>query len=300
MDLSQFVGSSLPIKIYDHYAANATDWRRPHLGASIIGKDCSRELWYSFRWAKAPNHDGRLLRLFEAGNNFENRIVPELEAIGITVTDRQRVVDIFPHFGGSIDGLGQGFEESKKVHVLEFKTHNDKSFKELSTKGVESAKPQHFIQMNIYMGALRLDRAYYIAENKNTSEIYAERVRYNATVYHETCGKAKTIIDSPRPPVRIADNPARFACKWCGYSLLCHSRDVPEVNCRTCLHSTPEAEGWTCARHGGIVPLEYSKRGCKEHLFIPDLLNRDVLGATADAVEYEGWTNKENSREYRA
>lgn len=303
MDLSQFNinRSSLAQKIYDYYVRINSDWRRPHLGASIIGRNCSREIWYSFRWVQAPGFDGRMLRLFETGQRFEDRICSELEWIGIKITERQKVIVIFQHFGGSIDGLGEGFEESKKVHLLEFKTHNQKSFDKLLNHGVAETKPEHVVQMNIYMGGLKKDRAYYIAENKNTSEIYAERIKYDATIYNTNVAKAHEIIDSPVPMPRICDNPARFACQFCNYKLLCHGQAAPEVNCRTCLHSTPEPDGtWSCAFHKGIVPVEFQKIGCEDHLFIPQLLNREVVDATYSSVIYEGWTNKNNSREYHA
>lgn len=301
MDLEQFNinRSSLPQKIYDYHVRINSDWRRPHLGASIIGRACSREIWYSFRWVQAPGFDGRMLRLFETGQRFEDRICSELEGIGIKITERQKVIVIFPHFGGSIDGLGEGFEESKKVHLLEFKTHNQKSFDKLLNHGVQETKPEHVVQMNIYMHGLKLDRAYYIAENKNTSEIYAERIKYDSKIYQDNVTKAHNIIDSPVPPSRICDNPARFACQFCNYKLLCHSKGCPEVNCRTCLHSTPEKDGtWSCARHGGAIPVEFQRVGCDDHLFIPQLLNREPIDATESSVVYYGWTNKNNSREY--
>ena len=301
MDLEQFNinRSTLAQKIYDYYVRTNKDWRRPHLGASIIGRPCSREIWYSFHWVQAPGFDGRMLRLFETGQRFEDRICSELEGIGIKITERQKVIVIFPHFGGSIDGLGEGFEESKKIHLLEFKTHNQKSFDKLLNHGVDETKPEHVVQMNIYMGGLKKDRAYYIAENKNTSEIYAERVKYESTIYNTNVEKAHAIIDSPVPPTRICDNPARFACQFCSYKNICHGQSCPEVNCRTCLHSTPEPDGtWSCARHGADIPVEFQKVGCEDHLFIPQLLNREVIDATDSSVIYEGWTNKNNSMEY--
>ena len=36
--------------IYAAYVADADDGFRDHLGASIIGKECRRALWYDFRW----------------------------------------------------------------------------------------------------------------------------------------------------------------------------------------------------------------------------------------------------------
>ena len=36
--------------IFSGYEADASDGFRSHLGASLIGKECERALWYDFRW----------------------------------------------------------------------------------------------------------------------------------------------------------------------------------------------------------------------------------------------------------
>lgn len=64
------------------------DGRRYHLGASLIGKKCLRELWYSYRWAKGiSKHSGRLLRLFNRGHLEEFRFNEFLRMIGFVVSD---------------------------------------------------------------------------------------------------------------------------------------------------------------------------------------------------------------------
>jgi len=49
--------------IFAAYEAQSGDGFRPHLGASLIGKDCERALWFDFRWTTVRRHPGRLLRL---------------------------------------------------------------------------------------------------------------------------------------------------------------------------------------------------------------------------------------------
>lgn len=297
MELNEILESPIPAMIYKYHEDAAEDWRRPHLGASVIGRPCAREIWYGFRWAKALGFDGRMLRLFETGQLAEDRLVSELDGIGIIVSDRQRRVEISPHFSGSIDGIGIGFPESKVHHILEFKTHNAKSWAEVKRDGVAKAKPAHYCQMQVYMGGFGIDRAYYFAVNKDTDEIYAERVKYNADDFAALKARADSVINASEPLPRIADNPARFACKWCSYKEICHSPGRPEVNCRTCLHSTPVDGGWICARQdGAAISTEWQREAHDCHLFIPSLLNREVVNAGGDWVEYAGgWVNKNNS-----
>lgn len=125
--------------IFSGYEADASDGFRSHLGASLIGKECERALWYDFRWVTRSKHPGRLLRLFETGQLEEARLVLNLRRTGATVlevdpeTGRQfRVQAHGGHFGGSLDGVAINLLEAPKVwHVLEFKTHSNKSFGDL-------------------------------------------------------------------------------------------------------------------------------------------------------------------------
>lgn len=70
----------------DKYCQGAyDDGHRNHLGASLIGDDCSRKLWYSFRWVFKERFSGRLLRLFNRGHREEDRFVEWLEGAGFKV-----------------------------------------------------------------------------------------------------------------------------------------------------------------------------------------------------------------------
>lgn len=58
---------------------------RNHLGASSIGNECLRALWYTFRWATRAKHKASLLRLFQRGHLEEDRFIGYLEDIGVEV-----------------------------------------------------------------------------------------------------------------------------------------------------------------------------------------------------------------------
>lgn len=273
---------------------------RPHLGASLIGHACDRHLWLAFRWARAQRWDGRMLRLFEIGRRAELRFVEELRAAGVVVHDvdnrgqQYRVSDeaCGHHFGGSMDGAAQGLPEAPKAwHVLEFKTHNDKSFRELSAKGVKVAKPMHHAQMQVYMGLTGMDRALYYAENKNDAALYTERVHFDKAEFERLRARALRVITSAEPPVRISADPSWFECKFCHFHGLCHGAEAPEANCRTCAHSTPELNGqarWSCTRHQTDIGVPTQREGCASHRFIPILLERigECVDASDEAVTY--------------
>ncbi|WP_085440274.1 oxidoreductase [Magnetofaba australis] len=284
--------------IYHAYESAADDGFRPHLGASLIGKECERALWYDFHWVTRSQFAGRILRLFQTGHLEEPRLVADLRRIGVTVMDlnpqsgRQWQVKAHGgHFGGSLDAVAMGVPEAPKTwHVCEFKTHNAKSFKALVDKGVEEAKPQHYAQMQIYMHLFEMERALYLSVCKDSEELYAERVCVDHDLAQRLLEKAGRIIFSPHPPVRLHEDPSWWQCKLCDHHAICHEGAFAEINCRTCLHSTAEADGrWSCAQHQIVLSAPAQKQGCNQHLYIPDLVpgKQTDVDPVAGVVTYQ-------------
>ena len=280
--------------IFAAYEADADAGFRSHLGASQIGKACERALWYDFHWTTRSRFPGRMLRLFETGQLEEARIVRNLRRIGATVlevdpeTGRQwRVEAHGGHFGGSLDGVALGLPEAPKTwHVLEFKTHSLKSFRELVAKGAAEAKPQHWAQMQVYMHLTGLSRAMYLAVCKDTDDLHVERVHADGDAAERLLAKAGRIISAARPPARISDDPTWFECRFCDHHDLCHGEAAAAVSCRSCLHATPVEGGWTCARWNQGLGDQQQRAACARHLFIPDLVPGDVVDAGDDHVVY--------------
>lgn len=78
----------------DTYCAKKYDGGfRTHLGASLIGHECSRYLWYTFRWVKHVKHSGQQQRLFNRGHREEARFIEWLEGIGFKVFFEDRESD---------------------------------------------------------------------------------------------------------------------------------------------------------------------------------------------------------------
>jgi hypothetical protein len=175
-----------------------------------------------------------------------------------------------------MDGCASGITTGgQKRHVLEFKTHSAKSFADLKKKGVAKAKPEHFAQIQWYMGKSGMDRALYLAVNKDTDELYSERIEFNQVEFEKINAKAESIIFATEPPSKISDDPKFYLCNWCSHNSVCHGNRVPDLSCRSCCHSTPEREGdgrWSCAKHGPEIPVHAQRAGCGNHLPLPFLL----------------------------
>jgi len=295
--------------IFAHYKAKySVEPQRPYLGASVIGKSCSRSLWYGFRWAKAPTFSGRLYRLFQSGHLQEPRVVADLTAIGCSVwavdpSTGQQWSFVEPSCGGHVkgncDGILQGLPQAPKApHVLEVKTSSEKMFNEMKAKGVEASKPEHFAQMQIYMrwtqdmfGADGCHRALYVVVNKNDDSIYTERVEFDKDKAQALIDKAHAIVTAAEPPQGISTDSSWYECKFCDYHALCFGTEVAAATCRSCAHATPEMDGdgrWSCSRHQADIPTEAQRIGCNGHRFIPVLLSRvgEAVDSDGDSITY--------------
>lgn len=329
----QQVGPTVGDLVFRSYEQHADDWRRDHLGASVGGHRCDRLIWLKFRWAFNGSIDGRKLRLFERGKREEAWVIRDLRRAGLVVLDRdpttqkQFQVRYKGHVGGSLDGIVlkgvPGAEGSQ--HVLELKTHGAKSFSYLKEKGVRSAKPEHYAQMQLYMRLRKVDRALYVAICKDNDEIHAERVKLDAEFADALLEKLAALSLLDEAPARLdKDTPpcvltSREGVRYqCDMFELCHASTdevphatMPERNCRTCTYATPlvgVSEGeklvpvWRCSRLNKELGRSRQRKGCDRHLTNPSMVNaqvtaRDVGGKTEIEFAFaNGHVIKETSK----
>ena len=237
---------------------------------SSIGEECERDLWYCFRWvATKKRHEGRADRIFETGHLYEERQKGYLAAIGCTVEgDQTEVVFLNGLMKGHIDGTIIGVPGAEKtLHLWENKSLNDKSFEDFRHRGVEESKPIYFAQLQIYMNGLGLERALFMATNKNNDAIAAERVKADPLAAAAIIAKAERIAFSDSPPPKQES----FACRWCRNKGVCQDGEWPRVNCRTCLSFDVGQDGkFRCAWHGNAELSEFA--ACPDHRFVPELV----------------------------
>lgn len=253
---------------------------RSHLGASIIGHDCERWLWYSFRFIARESFDGRMYRLFERGRDEEKRAINNLRAAGLVIDMIDEGGNQFSFsssgFGGSCDGIiRSGVPEApEKPHILEIKTHSKKSFDDLAAKGVAESKPQHFVQMQVYMAAFDIDRAIYYAICKDDDRLHIERIKHDKFVSDWAVERAERIIfRSDELPPRVSDVPTWWQCKFCAAREVCHNKAPAPDNCRTCsLGGMNEKGEWHCSKWNAAVPLEVQLKGCEGHELLDVLI----------------------------
>lgn len=269
---------------------------RSHLGASVVGRECPREIWYKFRWTTPNKPEPRMLRLYNRGHLEEGRFIAMLLTIGCEVWQvdehgkQFRISWADGHAGGSGDGVARGIPEMPETPVLtEFKTHGEKSFIKLAGKldewrlcrqrrgqftgeGVRTSKFEHFVQMQTYMHKMGLAAAIYFAVNKNTDDIYAEVVHLDSEFAEQFLNRGEQLVWTKEPPKRISESPGFWKCRFCDEHAVCHMGASPELNCRTCDHVQVRAGGaWHCGLHDAPLDKERQANGCTDYAVNPSL-----------------------------
>jgi hypothetical protein len=126
------------------------------------------------------------------------------------------------------------------------------------------------------MHYLQLTRHYLTVSSPGGRRTVSCRTDYHKATALHYISRAKQIIEANGPPERISADPAFYQCGWCPFKEICHGRQLPRVNCRTCTYATPKTDRdgavWFCERHYDAIPLEYQQTGCDDHLYLPPLL----------------------------
>ena len=297
--ITRTIAQSIVDRIYDQYERANDEPSRGYLGMSGFGQDCNRALWYGFRWAvDKERFSGRMLRLFQTGHREEARMIDDLKAIGITIEERDPTTgeqwslrDATGHIRGHMDGVAVEIPGVGEA-VLEFKTHNETSFKSLVSNGVKSSKPGHLRQLMLYMHFSKIPRALYLAHNKNTDELHCEMIDYDPAMGAALEARGLKIIRAQNPPPRLHEDPTSkgaYVCKMCPALSACHKGQFAKRTCRTCLHSTPVSDGeWHCAKYDTAPDVDFQRNGCASHRYIPSLVPGRMLATTDDfTLTYE-------------
>ena len=253
-----------PEEKYELHIPSRKGKKRNYLGLSGLGDDCLRAVWYSYRQVTEVKFPPRMLRLFRRGDREEFVFIFLLRGIGATVYDVDEngkqfsVKDFDGHLSGHFDGVIEIPYEfwaegvSPFPLLAEYKTYNDKRFKELKKHGVRSTNKKYFTQMQTYMGYEGLKGALFCAVNKNDDSLHFEYVPFDESAFEQAVGDAEKILSIrsvTEAPERISSIPSYWKCKFCDFANVCHHKAPAVKSCRSCKFARPAAGGkWECTK----------------------------------------------------
>lgn len=208
---------------------------RDYLGASRIGEPCARKLVYEITHTdkdEGKAFAGVLLRIFDAGHQFEALTIRWLRAAGFDLRTHNRAGEQFGfsvaggRLRGHIDGvIVAGPEIGVAWPALwEHKALNARSWSDLVKRGVRDSKPIYYAQVQLYMAYLAVAATVFTAMNKDTQELHHEIVPFQPSAAQPLSDKAVDILraaDAGELPPRIAGVADFYLCRRCEYARRC-------------------------------------------------------------------------------
>ena len=208
---------------------------RDYLGGSRVGEDCARKLVYEVtHMPKDPggDFDAGILRIFEAGHQFEAMTIGWLRSAGFDLRDRGADGGQFGFSvaGGRLRGHADGvIVAGPDVGItwpalFEHKALGSKSWNDLVKRGLRQSKPVYFAQVQLYMAYLDLEVALLTALNRDTLVLHHEVVPFDPTEAQRLSDRAVDILRaaaSGELPPRIAASPDFYLCRFCPYATRC-------------------------------------------------------------------------------
>ena len=289
-------------------AAEARRQNRGHMGFSTLCDPDMRTTWLKFRWSLPDDFKPRTLRIFRLGHLIESEVIALMRQVpGLQwlesdpATGKQFTFSLYGgHVGGSMDGAVLGVPEAPQTwHVGEVKSAKDAKFRELVKCGsYKEWNPTYYGQLQCYMGASGMTRALAIVYNKDTSEIYVERIKPVPGYYENAQITAGDLLEVQGPPNSIYKRTDYRIKNYKSeeYQRIYWGDALPKPNCRNCKHAQIQFDGdarWSCNRWQKDISVAEQAKGCDLHLymrcFVPAKFLEDhgtvMRYKTADGVE---------------
>ncbi len=206
---------------------------RDYLGGSRIGEPCARKLVYEITHApKDRDFDAGILRVFDAGHQFEALSIRWLRQAGFDLRDRGPDGGQigFVAAGGKLRGHADGvILAGPDVGIgwpalFEHKALGQKSWTDLVNRGLRLSKPIYFAQVQLYMAYLGLKVALLTALNRDTLALRHEAVPFDAAEAQRLSDHAVDVLraaEAGELPPRIAQARDFYMCRLCPYATRC-------------------------------------------------------------------------------
>lgn len=204
------------------------DQPRDYIGASSIGHDCYRHIWYRYNDNESQMDLSSKKELtFLIGHRLEEMMIKLIQQSGTSIippSESNHYLEVFdseiPEFRGHMDAIL--YSDVGVKSVLEIKTARDSSFRIFVKNGLKHWNKAYYSQLQAYMGMSGLIEGYLLALNKDTSELHDEWVEFDPNFYLFLKEKAKRILLATEAPNRVNNSELYYLCRLCDYNKICH------------------------------------------------------------------------------
>lgn len=177
------------VKSIDEYLQHRPKDKRPKhcFHPSSLHKS-PKELYHHYREGdNNQEFDSRILRIFDNGHDVHARIQKYLKDIGLLKHTEVSVENAEYEIKGHSDGI---LEIDGVEGVLEIKSMNSNQF-----YSCYEPKPEHLIQINIYMFCLGISNGCLLYECKNNQELKEFYIKQDSKILDPILAKIKYVQD---------------------------------------------------------------------------------------------------------
>jgi len=164
---------------------------------SMLGNPCDRYLYLAYNGQLGDQVIGaKTARIFDHGGALESRMKKYFERTGLFIAAEQSVRVNNPPISGRYDFLLK-HEEYGRV-ILELKSINDKGFTAL----IDLPKPEHLVQLQIYLNVAEVEHGVVLYENKNDQALKAFKVLKDVDTWNailERCIRIQSMVPLTMP-----------------------------------------------------------------------------------------------------
>ena len=171
---------------------------------SALGNTCDRYLYLAYNgFVKERPLDAKLQRIFDNGAYLEERMGDNFENLDILISRDLPVRLEYPIISGRVDFI-LAHDKYEQI-ALELKSINTRGFNALK----QAPKPEHEIQLQIYLNLLPLDHGVVLYENKNDQQLKAFELQRDPIKWKEITDRCLRIMEMIEIPNICGGN------RWC-------------------------------------------------------------------------------------
>ena len=171
---------------------------------SALGNTCDRYLYLAYNgFIQERPLDAKLQRIFDNGAYLEDRMADYFANLDILISRELRVKLDYPVISGRVDFVLT--HDKYKEIALELKSINTRGFNALK----QAPKPEHEIQLQIYLNLLPLDHGVVLYENKNDQQLKAFELQRDPIKWIEIIDRCLRIMEMIEIPNICGGN------RWC-------------------------------------------------------------------------------------
>ena len=164
---------------------------------SSLGNPCDRFLYLAYHgMLPSQEIESTLQRIFDCGDYLGHRFEKYFEKMGVLLATESVVKCAMPNISGRIDFIikHKDFPQA----VIELKSINSRGVKAL----LDRPKPEHFIQIQIYLNLSNIDHGILLYENKNDQQVKAFVVKRDENVWTKLQERCYNVMNMEAMPLK--------------------------------------------------------------------------------------------------